>query len=203
MIVFVSGCTDGTDDTDGKGRSSSSAKETPSPVSFPSSPPDSAKCPGKVLDHRDIKHPNLGPVRVFLVRRSGSQMPSGCIAAVTGRGHVLEPIGVDVYENELRFADPASDTTRNTFVLYNPGRYDGVLVLVPDKDGFEDVDWAGPEEHYSGGRLAYYYARLSGPGEDGRYAIVKSENSCDPTCAEGTTSNVTLHWNGHAYVPAA
>ncbi|WP_327351537.1 hypothetical protein [Streptomyces sp. NBC_01304] len=160
-----------------------------------------------MLDHRDIKHPNLGAVRVFLIRRTDSSTPNGCIAAVTGSGRALEAIGVDIDvnigENALRFADPASDTTKNTFVIYNPGRYDGVLVLVPEKGGFEDIAWESPDDHYRGGRLAYYDARLVGPGGDGRYAIVKSNNNCDPSCAEGATSNVTLHWNGHEYLPTA
>ncbi|MDI3404098.1 hypothetical protein [Streptomyces cavernicola] len=116
---------------------------------------------------------------------------------------MLESIGVDIYEKELRFAAPASDATKNTFVIYNPGRYNGVLVLVPDVGGFEDIGWSSPDSFYSGGKLAYYDARLVGPGKDGRYAIVKSENSCNPSCAEGAIRSVTLHWNGHEYLPAA
>ncbi|MGX9884487.1 hypothetical protein [Streptomyces sp. NPDC002276] len=110
---------------------------------------------------------------------------------------------MDIYEKELHFAAPASDTTKNTFVIYNPGRYDGVLVLVPDRDGFEDIGWSEPGDHYSGGRLAYYDARLDGPGGDGRYTITQSENSCNPSCADGSIAHVTLHWNGKEYLPAA
>ncbi|GAA3386879.1 hypothetical protein [Streptomyces roseoviridis] len=155
-----------------------------------------------MLDHRDIRHPELGTVRVFLVRRSVSHYPKGCVASVTGSGRPLASVYVDIYENDLNFADPATDTTGNTFVVYNPGRYDGVLVLVPDADGFEDIGWRSTTEHYSGGRFAYYHARLDGPGEDGRYTIIQSENSCVPSCAQGATSQVSLHWNGHEYLPA-
>ncbi|WP_405724666.1 hypothetical protein OG885_01450 [Streptomyces sp. NBC_00028] len=198
MVAFVGGCTS-SKSTDGKSGSAPSA--TPSPVSFPSSPPDAAQCRGTVLDHRDIKHPDLGTVRVFLVRRADSNPLPGCVASVTGSGQVLKTLDVEVYENELRFADPASDATKNTFVIYNPGRYDGVLILVPAKDGFEDIGWTDQENHYLGGKLAYYHARLAGPGGDSRYTIVRSANSCDPSCAEGATSKVTLHWNGRAYLP--
>jgi hypothetical protein len=155
-----------------------------------------------VLDHRDIRHPELGAVRVFLVRRSTFPDPTGCVAAVTGSGRALASADVDIYENELHFADPATDATGNTFVTYNPGRYDGVLVLVPNADGFEDIGWSDTTSHYSGGRFAYYHARLAGPGEDGRYTIVRSENSCVPSCAQGVTTQVTLRWNGHDYLPA-
>lgn len=139
---------------------------------------------------------------MFLIRRSASHDPTGCVAAVTGSGRALASIDVDIYENDLHFADPATDATGNTFVTYNPGRYDGVLVLVPDTDGFEDIGWSDTEEHYSGGRFAYYHARLAGPGEDGRYAIIRSENSCVPSCAQGATTQVTLRWNGHEYLSA-
>jgi hypothetical protein len=154
-----------------------------------------------VLDHRDIRHPELGAVRVFLVRRSTLADPAGCVAAVTGGGRALASADVDIYENELHFATPATDATGNTFVTYNPGRYDGVLVLVPNADGFEDIGWSDTTEHYSGGRFAYYHARLAGPGEDGRYTIVRSENSCTPSCAQGVTTQATLRWNGHDYLP--
>ncbi|MCX4633460.1 hypothetical protein [Streptomyces sp. NBC_01443] len=203
-LVFVSGCTDGTD-ADGKstrGTNGSTRSAAPSPASFPSVPPEAAHCPGTVLDHRDISHPDLGAVRVFLIRRTtGSGAPTGCVASVTGSGNALASIDVDIYENDLHFASPESDATKNTFVIYNPGRYDGVLVLVPAKDGYEDVRWTDPDIHYRGGRYAFYHARLVGPGADGRYTIIQSQNSCNPSCADGATSNVTLHWNGHEYLP--
>ncbi|MFI8291395.1 hypothetical protein ACIGBL_19895 [Streptomyces sp. NPDC085614] len=108
---------------------------------------------------------------------------------------------MDIYEDSLTFPDPVTDSTKNVFVTYNPGRYDGVLVLVPNAAGFEDVDWSDPTIHYSGGRFAFYHAELSGPGESGRYTIIASNNSCNPSCAEGVTSRTTLHWNGHDYLP--
>ncbi|MFE4540512.1 hypothetical protein ACFRKB_36525 [Streptomyces scopuliridis] len=191
-MVFAGGC-DGT---------SGATPAASSPASFPPSPPAAARCAGTVLDHRDIQHPDLGAVRVFLVRRSASGEPVGCVAAVTGSGRALATTDVDIYEKSLRFADPATDATKNTFVIYNPGRYDGVLVLVPNADGFEDIGWSDTTDHYGGGRFAYYNARLAGPGEDGRYTISRSSNSCDPTCAEGATAMVTLRWNGHDYLPA-
>ncbi|RBQ20704.1 hypothetical protein DP939_06370 [Spongiactinospora rosea] len=179
------------------------AAPSPSPASLPSSPPAAAKCAGKVLDRRDIQHPDLGAVRVFLIRRPASQEPTGCVTAVSGSGNVLTSTDVDIHdEKSLRFADPATDATKNTFVTYNPGRYDGVLVFVPSTKGFEDIGWSTPEDHYSGGRFAYYNAKLAGPGADGRYTITRYEKSCDPNCAEGITTEVTLHWNGHDYRPA-
>lgn len=202
--VLAAGC----DDAGGPARSGSAdAKSTPaapSDASFPPSPPAAAGCDGKVLDHRDIRHPDLGPVRVYLVRRAPYPLPAGCVAAVTGSGRALDPIEVDAnwsMEDPLRFAAPATDSTGNTFLVYNPGRYDGVLVLVPTADGFADIGWRSADDHYSGGRFAFYYARPVGPGKDGEYTIVHSIKGCDPSCAEGATAKVTLRWDGHDYLP--
>lgn len=193
VMASAAGCADGT--------SRPTQPAAPSPAVLPSSPPDAAQCAGTVLDHRDIQHPSLGTVRAFLVQRAGFDPSHGCVTAATASGRALATIDVDIYEDDLHFPDPATDATGNTFVIYNPGRYDGVLVLVPSKDGFEDIGWSNPADHYSGGRLAYYYARLDGPGGDGRYTVVKSANSCNPNCASGAVSKVTLRWNGHTYLP--
>lgn len=203
--VLVAGCAD----EDGPARSGpapgrSTASALPD-ATFPPSPPPAAGCAGKKLDHRDIRHPDLGPVRVFLVQRPAAvSRPAGCVAAVTGSGRALTPVEVDAdwnMEDPLRFAAPATDSTGNTFVIYNPGRYDGVLVLVPTADGFADIGWRSADNHYVGARFAFYYARPDGPGKDGEYAIVHSIKGCDPSCAEGATAKVTLRWDGHDYLP--
>ncbi|MET9624735.1 MULTISPECIES: hypothetical protein [unclassified Streptomyces] len=154
-----------------------------------------------MLDHRDVQHPSLGTVRVFLVRRTTYKPAFGCVAAVTGSGRTLATTDVDIYEKSLKFADPVTDSTKNIFVTYNPGRYDGVLVLVPKADGFEDVDWSDATIYYRGGRYAFYNAGLVGPGKDGRYELFVLSNSCNPSCAEAAISKQTLRWNGRDYVP--
>ncbi|MEW1736252.1 hypothetical protein AB0346_09930 [Nocardia beijingensis] len=192
-VAFSAGCSSG---TNGSGPSDSAR-------SLPADPPAAANCAGAALDHRDIHNHDMGTVRIFLVRRPGNLNKfAGCIAAVTDAGRVLTTVDIEIYENELHFADPVTDSTGNVFVIYNPGRYNGVLVLVPGKDGFADIGWSDPEFHYGGGRLAYYSARLVGPGGDGRYTIVETANSCEPTCAEGANTRKVLHWNGSEYLPA-
>ncbi|ANB09153.1 hypothetical protein SAM40697_5197 [Streptomyces ambofaciens] len=202
--VLVAGCSDA-DEPDRSGSNEGKATASaPTGASFPPNPPAAAGCAGKTLDHRDIQHPDLGPVRVYLVRRPASEQPAGCVTAVTGSGRALAPVEVDAnwtMEGALRFAAPATDSTKNVFVTYNPGRYDGVLVLVPTADGFADIGWKSADDYYSGGRFAFYYARPVGPGEDGEYAIVHSIKGCDPSCAEGATSKVILRWDGRDYLP--
>jgi hypothetical protein len=112
----------------------------------------------------------------------------GCILPVTRSGRVLPAIPIDGQE-KLGFANPATDATRNMFVTYNPGRYDGVLVLIPNADGFEDIGWDDKSGTHYMGKHAYYYAQLIGPNSSDVYTIRQSKNDCTPSCAQGTTTS--------------
>ncbi len=167
---------------------------------LPEVPPPYAGCPGTAIARHDIQHKTLGAVRVFLVRTSSS---GGCVAAVANTGQaLLPPITVDVgASNIFAFANPATDATGNTFVLYGGGKFDGVFVLIPSTYGFEDIGWDHPERWHYTGKHAYYWAKLVGPGTDGQYKIRRSEENCKPDCANGTPITQDLHWNGSDYVP--
>ena len=173
------------------------------PASLPPAPPATPDCQGDVKAQQDIPHPTLGTVRVFLVLNPSPQMypPRGCVSAVADNGKVLPPIPLDVYLDELDFANPVTDATGNAFIEYNPGRYGGVLVLIPTADGFEDIGWDQTTNTRYYGKRAYYYANLEGPGPDGRYTLRQFHHDCTPSCAEGTITSQDLHWNGTDYVP--
>jgi serine/threonine-protein kinase len=185
--------------------SSSSPTASARSVALPDVPPVDAGCSGTLIAHHDIQHKTLGAVRVFLFR-STTRGGEGCIAAVASSGNDLPPMPITVdagTEEPFGFANPATDATGNTFVLYNPGRYDGVLVLIPNTDGFENIDYQGyngTNQHFSG-KHAYYYAQLIGPGVDGDYTIRQSNNDCVPDCATGTITTQDLRWDGSDYVP--
>lgn len=171
---------------------------TAAPITLPDKPPPNSGCLGTVSTQHDIDHPKLGPMRIFLLLDDVT-VDAGCISAVTASGTALPPIPLDVQGGRMAFANPATDATGNTFITFNPGRYNGVLVLVPTDYGFADIGWEY-ETHYQG-RLAYYYAELFGPGADGRYTIRQSSNDCNPSCADGTTTDQILTWNGSDYGP--
>jgi serine/threonine-protein kinase len=168
------------------------------PVVLPSEPPLDSGCHGLIVSHHDLEHPALGPMRIFLLDdpRKPVGPDAGCVAAVTARGTALPPIPVDVIDG-FSFAAPATDATGNTFINYTTVRHGGVLVLVPTEVGFADIGWQYGG-HYEG-RYAFHYASLSGPGADGRYAIIDYTESCTPSCAEGTDSSEILTWNGTEY----
>ncbi|MCV7290771.1 serine/threonine protein kinase [Mycolicibacterium wolinskyi] len=174
------------------------------PSNFPDVLPTNSGCRGDVVDQKDIEHKFLGPIRIFLTLSGTGFDKVGCVAPVAVSGKVLEAIHIRV-TNHFGFPSPATDTTGNTFVTYNPGRYDGVLVLVPTRDGFADIGWEStstPSYPSYWGRYAIYYAELVGPGPDGQYTIRQSSNDCNPSCAEGTTTYEDLRWNGADYVAA-
>jgi hypothetical protein len=171
-----------------------------SAVSLPDAPPPDAGCQGEITAHRDISHPSLGTVRLFVMLTVTKQVSDhGCVVAVADTGKVVIAIPLDIEGNSLAFANPVTDSTGNAFITYNPGRYDGVLVLVPTPSGFEDPGWSMSGTHYAGKR-AYYDAKPQGPGPDGKYTIVQSRNDCVPDCARGTTTSTVLHWDGKDYV---
>lgn len=174
------------------------------PAVLPDILPTNSGCRGDLVSHTDIDHRFLGPVRIFLTLAGTGLDKVGCVASVTASGKVLPAIYIRV-TSHFGFPSPASDATGNTFVTYNPGRYDGVLVLVPSRDGFEDIGWESESTASSPsywGRLAIYYAELVGPGPDGQYTIRQSSNDCDPSCADGTVTDEDLRWNGKDYVGA-
>ncbi len=94
----------------------------------------------------------------------------GCVAAISSSGQILTRVDLAVYGDALDFAEPTTDATGNVFLTYNPGRYNGVLTLVPHVDGFETIEWDdGSGPNYASTSHVYYYAELEGPG--GRWAV--------------------------------
>ncbi|WP_307856903.1 protein kinase domain-containing protein [Mycolicibacter acidiphilus] len=163
-------------------------------ASLPDNPSPNSGCPGTASAHRDLDHPYLGRMRVFLIPQTpsyGAAVGDGaCISAVTAAGSVLMPIPVE-FGHGFDFADPATDLTGNLFIRYRGGgAHDPamVLVLVPTAQGFRTIgeDMLNTE--------------LIGPGVDGRYVLREHWNDCTPSCANGTWTEKDLHWDGSGYV---
>ncbi|MFZ2510382.1 MAG: hypothetical protein WAW85_04740 [Gordonia sp. (in: high G+C Gram-positive bacteria)] len=153
---------------------------------------------GRIDDRREVKHPQLGTVTIGIRREEKSRPGQGCIAAVDSGGKKLLVQKVTVYGDALDFVDPVTDATNNVFIKYNPGRYNGVITLVPNKTGYEDIGW-GEAGGYQSTTHAYYSAGVIGPGPDGRYTIKELSNDCNPACASGTITSKILTWNGQRY----
>lgn len=154
---------------------------------------------GTIDEKRTVKHPELGAVTIGLSRNGQGLNGRGCVATVDRRGKTLLKQIVAIYDDELRFAEPVTDATGNAFLTYNPGRYNGVITLVPSESGYEEIGWQHDDLGYESTTHAYYSAELEGPGGDGRYVIKASANDCEPSCADGTITTTTLRWNGSRY----
>jgi len=87
------------------------------------------------------------------------------------------------------------DATGYVFLNYNPGRYNGVIVLDAiggEFDGFDSL----PKQDNPAGGLFYSAATKD---VDGTYEIDVATNSCVPDCADGKLKHTINQWTGTAY----
>ena len=180
----------------GSGESGSGASTAAPTLSAAGQAALSTLCGG--VDHqRTLVHPYLGSVGIALSSEGGLR---GCIGVVDAAGRTLMRQAVMSDRSSLKFAEPATDATNNVFVGYNPGRYNGVITLVPNSSGYENIGW-GERGGSETTTHAYYSAEWVGPGSDGRYTINTFANNCEPSCAAGTVTTTELKWNGRTYTP--
>lgn len=97
---------------------------------------------------------------------------------------------------KLHPAAPATDRTGHIFLIYNPGRYDGVIIFGVVPDGLRDFDSIPKPGGYAS---RFYSASLTDTNHDGIYEVFSSINMCEPTCADGKYRSYTYRWNGSTY----
>lgn len=115
----------------------------------------------------------------------------------------LDLAGTGQYLPEYIEADPVDgpvDDTGHIFLTFNPGRYDGVIVLSPVDDGFEDFATLPPSDGYD---TRFYNAYAIDVNGDGVYEVESFENDCVPSCAEAEATSTIYVWNGEDYVKEA
>lgn len=168
-----------------------------------------------------LKHPTWGlsTLATFLTTPSSDgPWPTGIVvfdAAGTERWRLdvgddglfdLYPAGNDhpaawvppLYEDAIVHA--STDTLGHVFIVWNPGRYDGVMALRPTTDGFDVFD------------AAYYPAEIVDVDGDGQFEILDMDD-CDVGCRSsvsygsflsleyGSLLAEVLYWNGSEYGP--
>lgn len=94
-------------------------------------------------------------------------------------------------------ATTAQDTTGNVFINYDPGRFNGVIVLRPTAHGFDDLQTLPAETHV--GR--FYYTAPVGDAEDEVSSWQYTDDGV-PDYATGTVTKEQFVWDGTDYVSA-
>lgn len=144
-----------------------------------------------------VEHPTWGQIRVVTMLTEGVISGTGTIAAVDVNDEVVLWSAKTGEMHTLAPAEPSQDTTGNVFIYYDPGRYNGVIVLRPTAEGFDDLQTLPGEN--PGGR--FYYAVVQGEAED-EVSIWKYTNDGVPDYATGTVTKERFVWNGTDYVSA-
>ena len=101
--------------------------------------------------------------------------------------YTLEPWGTTL-------GTPSVDAAGHIFFRFNPGRYDGVIILSPTSDGFDDFGSLPAADGSTEGR--FYSADVVDDDADGIYEVVVATNDCNPDCAGGSTTLATYRWDG-------
>ena len=184
------------------------ASGSPSPVvTSPAASPSSPSIPGKVTGRVLLHDPVWGNLVVTTsVTYNTDEFESNC-----GQPHlrVFDSAGQTRLRRdwvwgcgELAPNRPSRDKTGNVFLSYNPGRYDGVIILRAAGGRLEDFGTlpAGGDNYEGTGPFGYYVQTQDTSPRDGVLEIKQFSNDCTPSCADGTITSELFVWNGHRYV---
>lgn len=150
-----------------------------------------------------LLHPTLGELTLVVAQEFHGRS-TGWVQVLDARGNpILDAEIVDIETLHPLGQRPdgtgsfkTQDRDGHVFVVYNPGRYEGTIVLVPTAEGYDDLgtldfDDASTNRFYS-------VSPIDGDG-DGAYELEEAINDCEPTCAEGTVHLTVLRWDGTDY----
>jgi hypothetical protein len=152
------------------------------------------KVPCEVAAQWRFEHPAWGPVTLVTTKARGGNVDVS-IAVVDATGAVKWSHWGGGWP-KLAFAEPTRDGSGNIFLNYDPGRYNGVIVLRPTAAGFDTFGTLQKPGDYSG---RFYNAVLVDTDKDGTYEIEHSVNNCEPSCAQATVTRTVYRWNGSDY----
>ena len=151
---------------------------------------------GKITGRVSFNHPAWG--LSTLVTTELPDRAGGWIYVVDGYQNVRWSRRFAGATDSLAPHKPAIDKLGHIFLDYNPGRYNGVVVLKPVPGGFDDMRTLPPDGEYNG---RFYNAQAVDPDGDGQFDIDVARNDCNPSCAGGAISTQVFRWNGDDYAP--
>ncbi len=164
------------------------------------------RVPAKTIEtgRASMRDPKWGRLTVITsVRQSaGSDYPAyATLRVVDRRGRVRLARTWNWGYADIAPNKRAKDRTGNVFITYNPGRYNGVIVLRGAGGRIEDFGTLPPNDDYVGsGPFGYGAETVPDPTRRGVLAVKQSSNDCNPDCAGGTTTSKLYVWNGSGYI---
>ncbi|MSO37248.1 MAG: hypothetical protein EXQ69_03240 [Acidimicrobiia bacterium] len=145
----------------------------------------------------NFKHPTWG-LSTLVTMKSGGDFPFGRIRMVVVDENQQVQWSRDWTGYELLAPAPVpTDITGHLFVNFNPGRYNGVIILDPVPGGFRDFE-SLPTDGGNGYNTRFYDAEATDLDADGQYEIDVGLHDCNtPPC---TPMHTIFRWNGRDYV---
>jgi hypothetical protein len=142
-------------------------------------------------------HPTWGRATLVTTRSGGTGCGSVAMYVVDTHPDVKysKNVGSGCFET-LAPVLPTPDRAGHLLINYNPGRYNGVIVLASTPGGFTDFGSIPPDNSY-GGR--FYYANAVDLDGNGTFAIRAMSNDCTPSCAGGAITTKIYRWNDTDY----
>ena len=185
---------------------SSSSRETPPLSSLPA-----VKHTGPGQSTIWFVHPAWGLVRLVTQRNSDDGRDpgpasltvtdaSGAVRFSWWNEHMYWFAPAGTVPTEYGEADVRApvDVRGNVFLDYDPGRYNGVIVLVPTETGLDDLGTLPPPPDDYAGR--FYCAATTDLDADGVYEIVEPKFcECAPECLPDASRHA-YRWDGADYV---
>jgi hypothetical protein len=143
-----------------------------------------------------VPHPAWGEVTVVTAL---DDKQCAHLYAINASGTVLwnPPLHQACGMERFALNAPPLDGTGNVFIVYNPGRYNGVIILQATDDGFADFEILPSSGDLT--RARFYSAELTDSNGDGVFEIKQTSNDCRPDCATGNHRDFVFQWNGTNY----
>jgi hypothetical protein len=108
-------------------------------------------------------HPTWGKSTLLTTVASSNEKRDATIAVLNSSAEVEWKHDAGAWE-ELKLAQPPRDKTGHLFINFNPGRYNGVIILQPTADGFTSFKTLLATDEFN---TRFYSATLIDDNADG------------------------------------
>jgi hypothetical protein len=144
-----------------------------------------------------FQHPTWGASTLLTTLSLDTSRQESHLIVTDGANNIQFRYDNQEFKDKLTPANDGVDKAGNLFIVFNPGRYDGVVVLRPTRNGFDNFGTLPNPGDYNS---RFYSARIVDTNGDGVFEIQQDSNDCNPSCASAKVVTATFFWNGADYV---